>query len=470
MCQFVPHDWIFSDGECCASGTEPFELAEWVEKMCDETWRTPFQFYGGMAKEDWEEWVQPWNWTVRPLNSTNEPTLQPRCSSASSYLGQFAIENILSLLEVFVLAYLKHIQRKNDDKESWQAKLWRKLPLFKRVSLDMIQWSLVGILHAFSLIGSNIWTASIVHGTSGYQHVSVVRLTVLFCARPRMPWMACVLILISHEIFVNAALSVAVTELILQVAGSCYLFLTTNTGRARGFYHVKHLKPFWRGSNAHIMYSGTIFWTVFVVFFLPALLIFLASGEKVLQILIIIKEAGRKASQQAEQAAIDRLPPWMRNWSHKQIIRFSKSLPKIPALPVPPRLRQWEQQQRSRIVTAAVEINQWFYTSQWQRASDQPYSQVKQLDGMNLKPVGRAQLPQASGQPYLPLQQDDWINWQPMNRNTTPTQIMLVNQPGMQRKRDRTKVALTVVFFTGMCTFAAQWMFWDGFVKSSGDR
>lgn len=65
-CAVIPHNWVFStSGQCCVSDDEPFQLAAWIGSFCNGSqWRAPFDYYGGMAKEDWEEWIEPWNWTV----------------------------------------------------------------------------------------------------------------------------------------------------------------------------------------------------------------------------------------------------------------------------------------------------------------------------------------------------------------------------------------------------------------------
>lgn len=462
MCQFVPDDWIFyTDGECCNSGAEPFEIASWIGSMCNETWRDPFKVYGGMAKEDWEEWIQPWNWTVRPLNSTNQPTLQAHCSSGSSYLWEFARDNLLNLVEIFIEAWWKYRHKKKDPKRSMQARFWRSLPanlslvlpFIRDIRLDLIQWFPVGVFHALCLIGSNVWSAAIIHNTAGYQHVSIVRLTVLFCARPRMPWMACILVVISHEYFVNAALSFALAEWILQLVGLYYLGFTTNTGRVRDFYHLNHVTPFWRGFDAHVMYSGSIFLVVVLIFFLLAFGYFMHVGREVLRWLLDLNDAGqqagqpvkrnvgRKARQRAERAENNDFLSRMRNWSSRQIIKFRKVIPKILVPHLPTQIQQWEQQQRNRLSTAVKKVDNWFYTSGRQQAST-----------------------------YLPLQQTDLVDLEPVRRGTTPAQTTQMDRNRIQRTRDRTKITVTVAFFLGMCTFAAQWMFWDGFVKSSGDR
>ena len=66
-CNTSPHEWLFSNshsGACCTVGTEPFDLADWMGRLCNGSeWRDPFTYYDGMARDDWTEWKQPWNWT-----------------------------------------------------------------------------------------------------------------------------------------------------------------------------------------------------------------------------------------------------------------------------------------------------------------------------------------------------------------------------------------------------------------------
>lgn len=100
----------------------------------------------------------------------------------------------------------------NEDQRSLQARLWHRVFGRQRGDINEIQFVLAGLLHALSIIVFNLIAAGVVHNTRGYQHVSIIRLAVLFCARPRMEWMASLLILLDHEIFVNAALSMAVAE------------------------------------------------------------------------------------------------------------------------------------------------------------------------------------------------------------------------------------------------------------------
>lgn len=383
------------------------------------------------------------------------------------------------------------IKRKKREKtyqeRFWRKlqKLWPKLPFTTtKINLNVIQWFFVGVLHALGIVASSIWSAAIIHNTPGYQHVSIVRLALLFCARPRMVWMTCLLILKSPELFVNAALSVALAEWILQVVGACYLFSTTNTGRVRDFYHLNHLTPFWRGYDAHVMYSGSLFWAVVFGFFLVAFGVFMFFGQILLRGLLFLQEAALRSlrfpntpvnslaisstvaaitaipalsaalppristlrvqvRQQPMQATTENLLFRMRNWSRGRIIRYRNVPSEIPLLHLPPRLRQWERQQWSRLVTGAEEINTWFYVSERRQASGQPYLQVQQHDPMDPEPVGR---------------------------RTSLTQNMQEDGFGIQRKRDGAKIPVTVAFLWGMCAFAAHWMFWEGFVKSSGDR
>ena len=66
-CGTIPDSWLFGpNGQCCGLDDGPFLLSAWLGSLCNGTqWRAPFNHYGGMAKADWEEWIEPWNWTVR---------------------------------------------------------------------------------------------------------------------------------------------------------------------------------------------------------------------------------------------------------------------------------------------------------------------------------------------------------------------------------------------------------------------
>ena len=65
-CEVIPHEYLFSSAAaneaCCVAGDQPLLLADWANSLCNGSeWRAPFDYYGGMAREGWEQWLETWN-------------------------------------------------------------------------------------------------------------------------------------------------------------------------------------------------------------------------------------------------------------------------------------------------------------------------------------------------------------------------------------------------------------------------
>lgn len=312
MCETVPQDWIFyTDGGCCVSNDEPFEMADWIGAICNGSWRRPFDFYGGMAREDWEEWIEPWNWTVRPENAAHEPVGAPDCPNPSHDFAIFAVENIAMTLVGLawnfigyrrddkdpdgqssppgimmrlgnrltggqlgeIVRYLRDTRRARRARRARKARLanqhlgfvkrqWSRITRDKIGPLDeYLLWG-SGIGSAACSVGANFVNAAIYTHYPGYQNVPLTQLAILWCTRPRAAWLAAILASIDHGPFAQAAASFAITEFILQFFGCVYLGITVNKGRERGFYYVNRLRPFWRGDAAYRMYVGALIWVL----------------------------------------------------------------------------------------------------------------------------------------------------------------------------------------------------------------
>jgi len=296
--------------------------------MCNGSeWRESFDYYGGMAMLDWEEWLLPWNWTVRPENTT--AVKLPKCPGRPLALLGFAAENFIFLLFAILatagkLSYIHSRElwylQGQEGKKPWATKIrdffhplaplkfWR-LRKFKALgnSLKRLKfWKsneedrsnktpnevIFGILWSMFMlglqIGLNFVSAALVKRTPGYGHVPLGRLALLFCCRPRLSWVATLLehtsdetlenwFKVTEEKYVNKAkltlhaigIGAAISELVLQGISSYFMVLTTNVGRSRGFYYIHHLRPYWNGPTAQAMYLGALFWTItfFFVFF-----------------------------------------------------------------------------------------------------------------------------------------------------------------------------------------------------------
>ncbi|KAF2102977.1 hypothetical protein NA57DRAFT_52515 [Rhizodiscina lignyota] len=161
---------------------------------------------------------------------------------------------------------------------------------------DVVTTILLAIFTSSLQLGINFATAYFIKGKPGYNHVSAPLLALLFCARPRLSWLACLLSsfpdtllmrwfhLEEHEDLVRGqmqvakvAVSAAMSEIVMQLLGSYFLGRTANVAVNRQFYLIHHLRPYWRGKDARLMYLGALFWLIacaVMVFFWSVVVIF----------------------------------------------------------------------------------------------------------------------------------------------------------------------------------------------------
>ncbi|KAH7360995.1 hypothetical protein BKA65DRAFT_494416 [Rhexocercosporidium sp. MPI-PUGE-AT-0058] len=303
-CDASPNIWLFGNGGCCTEGDEPANLAKWIEATCNESWRTQFEYFDGQAKLDWIDYLFAWNWTVSARN-LRDGDEQPTCSAKPLYLGLFVIENIVFLLfTVFYAAVTIWIIR---EKERTHRRLIVRIILGALLPIKLLKKGasrffkfifclsgngggtgtvvstiLIAILFAGIQLAANFGTASIIQKTPGYEHVPVPLLALLFCCRPRLGWLACLLSLFPDswltkyfhlqpgtEAFQTGAVAVnrvgvsaAVGEIIMQCLSAYFLGKTAHVGVEKGFYLNNHLTPFFRGMEARNMYIGAMFWLV----------------------------------------------------------------------------------------------------------------------------------------------------------------------------------------------------------------
>lgn len=350
-CNISPNAWLFGNGGCCINGSEPSNLASWIETICNNTWRTQFDFYDGMAQQDWEQYELPWNWTVEP-----DIMPQPTCTNKELYLGLFAIENTVFVIFVFFYGAITLWIIRGKE-------LGNPVVLFILMILAPFRWLKKGVKGLFTFLcclgktddgsgavtntilmaivfagiqlGFNFATAYVIKYTPGYGDIPAPLLALLFCCRPRLGWLACLLSqtpdrwltryfhlsspgsLLRGQIAVaRVAVSSAMSEVIMQLLGSYSLGKTAHIGVNRGFYLNNNLTPFWRGMQTRIMYVGALFWLV------------AGFGVIVMWIIVVIWHAAimnfftTTKSWMKHLAAttipIDRQPPMMRNWRMRE--------------------------------------------------------------------------------------------------------------------------------------------------------
>jgi hypothetical protein len=155
----------------------------------------------------------------------------------------------------------------------------------------------------------NFGVAAIIRHAPGYQHVPLARLAVLLCARPRLTWAACLIWLINPEwlginkdkyvtrskrTLTKAAVSVAISELIMQMFASYSMVKAVIVGTQRGFYLVHHLWPFWRGKDARMLYLGALFWTIAALAIILFWVFFLAFATTIFHYWDMVRRGARK--------------------------------------------------------------------------------------------------------------------------------------------------------------------------------
>ncbi|KAK5661229.1 hypothetical protein OQA88_11122 [Cercophora sp. LCS_1] len=329
-CARSPHEWLFSNsaGGCCANNDEPFDLAAWTGRMCNGSeWRQPFEFYGGMAREDWIEWMQPWNWTVHQQNETDRNFTQVVCESAKSMQVAFLVDNIISAASAAVELFVYWIccicawQVVMKDVGTWRRSL------------------AAGLVTGGLYLVSNFATSILWDLTPGYQQLPRGYVGLLLCARPSIlgflslaaifgrgrversiteeqdrerlrmhsgdagrpreePWFDSPRVkrwrrefggflrkfsfgnaaqnqevtdqeladgkLTAQQLLTGFALTIGVSELVLQVSSVYSIWKTATMGGNKGFYSRYALLPFYGGSAAARMYGGALIHCVFL--------------------------------------------------------------------------------------------------------------------------------------------------------------------------------------------------------------
>jgi hypothetical protein len=170
---------------------------------------------------------------------------------------------------------------------------------------------LTAILFAGIQLGFNFATAYLIKYTPGYSHVPAPLLALLFCCRPRIGWLACLLSLtpdrwLKHHFHLSlnrsraypegslvrgkkavlrVALSSAMSEFIMQLLGSYFLSITAIVGTTRGFYWHDHLSPYYSGLEARNMYGGAMFWFAAEFFVVSVWLVVVACHAAIMRFL-----------------------------------------------------------------------------------------------------------------------------------------------------------------------------------------
>ncbi|MCJ1324711.1 hypothetical protein MMC10_001373 [Thelotrema lepadinum] len=279
-----------------------------------------------MAQLDWEEWILPWNWTVRAEMPSESPVPNTDCPGTLD-LVVFGLTNLTDLIVAVYRLYQSWVQARNTvsgpqnrpnrsrmllerllnlgftdrgrphrRKSFFQtvSSLWRNAvkhslgPWLGRRAKGVLytrHWVVLGSQHALRNLISNLITAYITRNWPGYGNTPVGYLTLLWYTRPRMEWIVGFYALTTDEDTNRKVAGFVFGEFLMQCLGTYSLYLTADEGRRKGFYYVGSLTQFWRGAPASRMYSGALFWVVACWVFIPLLLAMLYYIESFLSLL-----------------------------------------------------------------------------------------------------------------------------------------------------------------------------------------
>ncbi|KAF2489951.1 hypothetical protein BU16DRAFT_544294 [Lophium mytilinum] len=374
-----------------------------------------------MAKDDWAEWIQPWNWTVQARNSTSDvqkASKAVKCQHPSRYIGLLFVDNFAAVLGIILLGLFKSlaISRSAQDRRNL---VWRFLASKPG---PVTQSILMGFVTAGINVVMNFANAYKIHHYSGYHHVPLVRLWLLFCSRPTLNWLPVVLGLPFSGLFQNIhardtwldiASTAAISELLMQGFGTFTFWNATHLGVKRHFYLRNTLRQFWHGTNAHQMYIGSLLWVMGCLVIIPTWLFVLAFIVQLRRIIATLGNAGRRTRT--------------RLWAFLVVVLWTTP---------------------SRIVPAATR-------QRLRRRYDAFAARVNQRLRRGFAPLGRPSRRVAAL----------YAAWRARHpaRPRDP-------QARMREWYARVPIAMVFALLLGLADYIAQILFWDGFVKAEGIR
>ncbi|KAF1962735.1 hypothetical protein CC80DRAFT_588254 [Byssothecium circinans] len=200
----------------------------------------------------------PWHVSFNPdetLNRRND-SRKRKCPSKSEKLGVFALLNVITLVGT-----------------AW---------IFRRTNIEKVTrgycgapgsrlWVVSALASAGLSIGANFLNAALVHRTRGFHDVPIVQLAFLWCSRPRIAWVAGLLVLVEREksMYFAIGASSLISEFVLQAFGSYYLIRTVVFAFRQGYYYQGQLYAVVPGGrDATMMYIGAFLWLASISFVL----------------------------------------------------------------------------------------------------------------------------------------------------------------------------------------------------------
>ena len=207
----------------CLNNTEPNDYTRWLGNTCFASSEAYDKFsswadYNSTAVAAYEN-LFPWSWRLESAGQTANivnplgPSLAD-CPSVTEKLLSFAMINVIVLICTAILGRRDVIFRLSCER------------LGKKGSRS---WPWMALLSIALNLGANLINAALTRSVPGFSKVPFSGLFLLWSSRPRMAWVAALLMNYQKDesIYFGFAVSTLLAEVVLQAIGSVYLGMMT---------------------------------------------------------------------------------------------------------------------------------------------------------------------------------------------------------------------------------------------------
>ncbi len=240
------------DTAACTSLSERQGYLLWLNLTCssDTEWHGLPNRWSDSLKPLVDDMI-PWHWRLEPSRCLPNVKYTENCPSNAAKLGIFALVNAAMLIATLILGRRTVISWLTCGYLGGAYSKW---------------WFVSAIIVVALQLVSNLLNALLIRRVPGYSHISIGGLTLLWCTRPRVSWLAILLVSIGAEeaMYFSSAASSLLAELVLQMLGSYCMGVVANYGTKNHFYHGS-LHQAQRGKYAQMMYAGSLLWLLVVI-------------------------------------------------------------------------------------------------------------------------------------------------------------------------------------------------------------
>ena len=238
--------------ESCGALSQRRAALNWMDTQCSLV-----AAWGGLPS-NWKNLLVvhpldllPWQLDMTP----SDPALLAKCPSAKANLSTFAIVNAVILV-------LTGIFSRRDVVRKVTFKILGKP--YSRT------WMLVGPISAAFQVAANFGNAALISKTPGFEHVNIVRTAMLWLTRPRLGWVIVVLVTYGSEkaIYLSPAVSALASECILQLIATYVFGTIVDHGNREGFYNIEENNGGQLGNDSKfknhllMMYGSSLAWLI----------------------------------------------------------------------------------------------------------------------------------------------------------------------------------------------------------------